>query len=74
MRSGTALLAATMPALAAPAVAQPVGGFCVGAGAGLTWLQDQSSSPFGFGFDRPLVPTAAGVREPQNRRVEIVLR
>ena len=28
----------------------------------------------GFGFDRPLVPTAAGVREPQNRRVEIVLR
>jgi len=28
----------------------------------------------GFGFDRPLVPTAMGVREPQNRRVEIVLR
>ncbi|WP_206935382.1 OmpA family protein [Roseococcus thiosulfatophilus] len=28
----------------------------------------------GFGFDRPLVPTAQGVREPQNRRVEIVLR
>jgi OmpA-OmpF porin, OOP family len=28
----------------------------------------------GFGFERPLVPTAAGVREPQNRRVEIVLR
>ena len=28
----------------------------------------------GFGFDRPLVPTADGVREPQNRRVEIVLR
>lgn len=28
----------------------------------------------GFGFSRPLVPTAAGVREPQNRRVEIVLR
>ncbi len=28
----------------------------------------------GFGFDRPLVPTAFGVREPQNRRVEIVLR
>ena len=28
----------------------------------------------GFGFDRPLVPTAVGVREPQNRRVEIVLR
>jgi outer membrane protein OmpA-like peptidoglycan-associated protein len=28
----------------------------------------------GFGFTRPLVPTAQGVREPQNRRVEIVLR
>ena len=28
----------------------------------------------GFGFNRPLVPTAMGVREPQNRRVEIVLR
>jgi outer membrane protein OmpA-like peptidoglycan-associated protein len=28
----------------------------------------------GFGQSRPLVPTAAGVREPQNRRVEIVLR
>ncbi|WP_424814451.1 OmpA family protein [Roseococcus sp. YIM B11640] len=28
----------------------------------------------GFSFDRPLVPTAQGVREPQNRRVEIVLR
>ena len=27
-----------------------------------------------FGDTRPLVPTAAGVREPQNRRVEIVLR
>jgi outer membrane protein OmpA-like peptidoglycan-associated protein len=28
----------------------------------------------GFGFQRPLVPTAVGVREPQNRRVEVVLR
>ncbi len=28
----------------------------------------------GFGDTRPLVPTAAGVREPQNRRVEIVVR
>ena len=27
-----------------------------------------------FGESRPLVPTAANVREPQNRRVEIVLR
>jgi outer membrane protein OmpA-like peptidoglycan-associated protein len=26
-----------------------------------------------FGDTKPLVPTAAGVREPQNRRVEIVL-
>lgn len=28
----------------------------------------------GFGETNPLVPTAAGVREPQNRRVEIILR
>ncbi len=28
----------------------------------------------GCGESRPLVPTAQGVREPQNRRVEIVLR
>ncbi len=27
-----------------------------------------------FGDTRPLVPTAAGVREPQNRRVAIILR
>jgi outer membrane protein OmpA-like peptidoglycan-associated protein len=27
----------------------------------------------GFGETRPLVPTGPGVREPQNRRVEIVL-
>lgn len=27
-----------------------------------------------FGDTRPLVPTAAGVREPQNRRVEIILK
>ncbi|GAC1338201.1 MAG: OmpA family protein [Acetobacteraceae bacterium] len=34
----------------------------------------QSITVQGFGQSRPLVPTAAGVREPQNRRVEIVLR
>jgi len=28
----------------------------------------------GFGESNPLVPTAQGVREPQNRRVEIILR
>ncbi len=28
----------------------------------------------GFGENSPLVPTAQGVREPQNRRVEIILR
>ena len=28
----------------------------------------------GFGETRPLVPTAQGVREPQNRRVEIILK
>jgi outer membrane protein OmpA-like peptidoglycan-associated protein len=27
-----------------------------------------------YGDTRPLVPTAAGVREPQNRRVEIIIR
>jgi outer membrane protein OmpA-like peptidoglycan-associated protein len=27
----------------------------------------------GFGETHPLVPTADGVREPQNRRVEIIL-
>ncbi len=42
MRPRTTLLAATMLALAAPAAAQPVEGFYVGAGAGLNWLQDQS--------------------------------
>jgi outer membrane protein OmpA-like peptidoglycan-associated protein len=26
-----------------------------------------------YGDTRPLVPTAPGVREPQNRRVEIIL-
>lgn len=28
----------------------------------------------GYGESNPLVPTAQGVREPQNRRVEIILR
>jgi outer membrane protein OmpA-like peptidoglycan-associated protein len=28
----------------------------------------------GFGYTRPLVPTGPGVREPQNRRVEIVMQ
>jgi OmpA-OmpF porin, OOP family len=27
----------------------------------------------GYGENNPLVPTAQGVREPQNRRVEIIL-
>ena len=34
----------------------------------------QSILVAGFGESRPLVPTADGVREPQNRRVEIVFR
>ena len=34
----------------------------------------QAITTQGFGESRPLVPTADGVREPQNRRVEIVLR
>jgi len=28
----------------------------------------------GYGESNPLVPTAKGVREPQNRRVEIILK
>jgi outer membrane protein OmpA-like peptidoglycan-associated protein len=28
----------------------------------------------GYGESHPLVPTAKGVREPQNRRVEIILK
>ena len=28
----------------------------------------------GYGESNPLVPTAQGVREPQNRRVEIILK
>jgi outer membrane protein OmpA-like peptidoglycan-associated protein len=34
----------------------------------------QAISVQGFGDTRPLVPTAAGVREPQNRRVEIIFQ
>ena len=34
----------------------------------------QEISIQGFGETHPLVPTAQGVREPQNRRVEIILR
>jgi len=34
----------------------------------------QEISIHGFGESNPLVPTAKGVREPQNRRVEIILK
>ena len=34
----------------------------------------QAITAQGFGFSRLLVPTGPGVREPQNRRVEIILR
>ena len=34
----------------------------------------QSIQTAAYGFSRPLVPTGPNVREPQNRRVEIVLR
>ncbi|MDO9501912.1 OmpA family protein [Falsiroseomonas sp.] len=37
-------------------------------------IQRNNISVQAFGESRPLVPTADGVREPQNRRVEIVLR
>ena len=34
----------------------------------------QSISVQAFGDTKPLVPTAAGAREPQNRRVEILFK
>ena len=37
-------------------------------------VQQNAIAISAFGDTRPLVPTAAGVREPQNRRVEIVLK
>jgi outer membrane protein OmpA-like peptidoglycan-associated protein len=37
-------------------------------------VPQQSITVQGFGDTRPLVPTAAGVREPQNRRVEIIFK
>ncbi|TCZ59912.1 OmpA family protein [Roseicella aquatilis] len=37
-------------------------------------IQRSEISVTAYGESRPLVPTADGVREPQNRRVEIVLR
>ena len=37
-------------------------------------VQRSEISIHGFGESNPLVPTAQGVREPQNRRVEIILR
>jgi OOP family OmpA-OmpF porin len=37
-------------------------------------VPQQAISVQAFGDTHPLVPTAAGVREPQNRRVEIVFR
>jgi outer membrane protein OmpA-like peptidoglycan-associated protein len=37
-------------------------------------VKKEAISVEAFGFSKPLVPTAMGVREPQNRRVEIVLK
>jgi outer membrane protein OmpA-like peptidoglycan-associated protein len=37
-------------------------------------VAQQAISIQGFGETKPLVPTADGVREPQNRRVEIILK
>ncbi len=37
-------------------------------------VQRAEISVHGFGESAPLVPTAQGVREPQNRRVEIILK
>ncbi len=41
---------------------------------GLHPLEVQAIAVIGKGESQPLVPTADGVREPQNRRVEIVLQ
>jgi outer membrane protein OmpA-like peptidoglycan-associated protein len=37
-------------------------------------VAESEISIHGYGESNPLVPTARGVREPQNRRVEIILR
>jgi outer membrane protein OmpA-like peptidoglycan-associated protein len=37
-------------------------------------VQQSEISIHGYGESNPLVPTAPGVREPQNRRVEIILK
>jgi len=37
-------------------------------------VADASIDIHGYGETKPLVPTGAGVREPQNRRVEIILK
>jgi len=37
-------------------------------------VPQQSITVQGFGDTKPLIPTAAGVREPQNRRVEIIFK
>jgi OOP family OmpA-OmpF porin len=49
--------------------AQAVAGELVRLGVARTAIDIQA-----FGDTKPLVPTAAGVREPQNRRVEIILK
>jgi outer membrane protein OmpA-like peptidoglycan-associated protein len=37
-------------------------------------VSESEISIHGYGESNPLVPTAPGVREPQNRRVEIILK
>jgi OOP family OmpA-OmpF porin len=70
MKVRAAALVATL-ALAAPvaAGAQPVTGLYVCQGGSRSDIVVSA-----YGETRPLVPTADGVRAPQNRRVEIVLR
>jgi flagellar motor protein MotB len=73
-----ALFTATMLAVPAAASAQPVTGLYRrrrGRGrAGRQGIAPDEIAVSAYGESRPLVPTADGVREPQNRRVEIVLR
>jgi len=70
MRLRKALLAETILAVSAAASAQPVTGICRGADADASWFARISCSKItvgAYGETRPPVPTADGVREPQNR-------
>jgi pantothenate kinase len=73
MRLRKALPAETILAVSAAASAQPVTGICSSVGAGASWFARIPRSEIAVSAHsetRPLVPTADGVREPQNRLSE----